>query len=109
MRSTSYNFDEEDESCVTKKISQEFHGRESRILSPRSNLDKFGLYSQDWVHSGNPPGISRVTDMEKLERNEDRSQNDPHLEVGTTVNRSPQLVNSDLDPVFHTNSFFRFP
>ena len=66
-------------------MSQEYIRRESRILGAPSKLDEFLLNPQVWVRSEPVPGTCRNSNGEKRETNEDRSQNDPHPEVGVSV------------------------
>ena len=80
---------------MTKKRCQEFGEREIRILGAVSKLDGFLLKLQVRVQSGIAAETSQNYDMENQEYNEDRPQNGPHLEVGTSINRSQQ--NSDPD------------
>ena len=75
------------EAKVTEKLSQEFSRRKSRILGALSKLDEFHLNSQVRMQSGTAPEHSWNYDRENQEY-EDRSQNDPHPEVGTSVDRS---------------------
>ena len=79
------------EGRVTKKMSQELSRTMSRILGALSKLNEFR------VKSRTVPRTSRNSNGETQEANGDRSQNDPHPKVGTSVNRSPQLTNSDPD------------
>ena len=86
---------EEIEGRVTKKLSQEFSGTESRILGTLSKLDEFLLNSQIRTHSGTVPGTFRNTNVGNQGTNEDDSQSDPHPEVGifrsqTTQNSGPE-------------------
>ena len=79
---------------VTKILSQNSNNTESRILSAMSKLDESLLNSQVRVQSGMIPGTSRKSDGENQEPNEDRFQ-----KVDTSVNRSPQFLNSDSSEV----------
>ena len=92
---------EEIESIVTKKLSQEFSRRESRILGALSKLDEFFLNPQIRTHSGTVPGTFRNTNVENQEPNEDRSQDDPHPEVGPSVYQSRHSNDSDPDEAPH--------
>ena len=87
---------------VTIKLSQEFGGRQDRILGALSKLDNFILSSQERVQSRNVPVTSLNYDRENQEFNQERSQNDLHLEVGTSDNRTPLSNISDPDQVHHT-------
>ena len=73
---------EENEVKVTEKLSQEFIRTESCILGALSKLDEFLLNPQIRTHSGTVPGTFRNTNVENQEPNEDRSQDDPHPEMG---------------------------
>ena len=85
------------EGRVTKKLSQEFSGTESRIFGALSKLDQFLLNPEVRTQSGTAPGTSRNTNVKNQEPNEDRSQNDSRPEVGSSVYRPPQSVDSDPD------------
>ena len=93
---------EETEGRVTKKLSHEFSRTESRILCALSKLDEFLLNPQIRTHSGTVPGTFRNTDVENQEPNEDRSQDDPHPEVGASVCQSRHSIDSDTDVASHT-------
>ena len=84
---------EEIEGRVTKKLSHEFSRTEYHILGALSKLDEFLLNPQVRTQSGTVPGTSRNADVENQEPNEDRSQNNPHPEVGSSVYRSHLWVN----------------
>ena len=92
---------EEIEGKVTKKLSQEFSRTESRILGALSKIDEFLLNSQIRTHSGTFPGTFRNTNVKNQEPNEDRSQDDPHPEVGPSVCRSRPSTDLDLDEARH--------
>ena len=79
---------EEIEGRVIKKLSQEFSRTESCILGALSKLDEFFLNPQIRTHSGTVPGTFRNTNVENRKPNEDRSQDDPHPEVGPSVCQS---------------------
>ena len=93
---------EEIEGRVTKKLSQEFSRTESRILGALSNLDEFLLNLQIRTHSGIVPGTFRKTNVENPEPNEDRSQDDPHPELGPSVYQSRHSNDSDPDEAPHS-------
>ena len=78
---------EEIEGRFNKELSQEFSRTESLILGALSNLGKFLLNPQIRTLSGTVPGTSRNTDVENQEPNGDRSQDDPHPEVESSVYR----------------------
>ena len=87
---------EEIEGRVTKKLSQEFSGTESRILGALSNLDEFLMNPQIRTHSATVPGTFGNTNVENQGTNEDDSQSDPHPEAGllrsqTTQNSGPEV------------------
>ena len=82
---------------VTKKLSQDFSRTESRILGALSKLDEFLMNPHVRKHSGTILRTFRNTGLENQEPNEDRSQNDAQPEVGSSVYRSPQSVNSDAN------------
>ena len=82
---------------VSKKLSQEFSRIESRILDALSKLDEFLLNPLVRTQSGAVPGCSRNANVENQEPNGDRSQSDPHPEVGFSVYQSHHSVNSDPD------------
>ena len=91
------------EGRVTKKVSQEFSRAGSRILGALSNLDDFLLNPQIRTQSGTVPGTFRITNVENQEPNEDRSQDDPHAEVGPSVCQSRHSIDSDPDEAPHTS------
>ena len=64
----------------------------------------FFLNSQFCVQSETFPGYSRDNDRENLERNEDRSQNDPDPVVDDTADYAPRTVTSEFAAVLHTIS-----
>ena len=86
---------EEIEGRVTKKLSQEFSRTKSRILGALSKLDEFFLNSLARVRSSLIPATSQNSNGENKETNEDRSQNDPHPEVGVSLNQSLQKFGPD--------------
>ena len=53
------------------------------------------------THSGTVPGTFRNTNVENQEPNEDRSKDDPHLEVGPSVCNSLHSNDSDPDEAPH--------
>ena len=93
---------EETEGRVTIKLSQEISRIESRILGALSKLYEFFLNPQVQTRSGTVPGTLPNTNVENQEPNEDRSQDDPYLEVGPSVYQSRRSVDSDPDEVAHT-------
>ena len=92
---------EEIEGRVTKRLSQEFSRTDSRILGALSKLDEFLLNPQIRTHSGTVPGTFRNTNVENQEPNEDRSQDDPHPDVGPSVCQSRHSIDSDTDEAPH--------
>ena len=96
---------EEIEGRVTRKLFQEFSRTESRILGALSKLDEFLLNQQIRTHSGIVPGTFRNTNVENQEPNEDRSQDDPHPEVGLSVCQSRHSIDSDPDEAPHSCIF----
>ena len=57
-----------------------------------SQLDEFSLNSQARAHSGSVPKTFRNLSRANHGTNEDRSQNDPHPEVGVSLSQSPQYL-----------------
>ena len=92
---------EEIENRVTEKLSQELSRIESRILLALSKLDEFLLNPQIQTQSGTVPGTFRNTNVENQEPNEDRSQDDPHPEVGRSICHSRHSIDSDTDEAPH--------
>ena len=78
---------EEIEGRVIKNLSQEFSRTQSRILCALSKLEEFILNRQVQTESWSILRTSRNTDVENQEPIGDRSQNDPHPEVGFSVYR----------------------
>ena len=88
---------EEMEGRVTKKLSQEFNRIESHFLGVLSKLDEFILNPHVRTRSGTVPGTFRNTNVENQEPNEDRSEDDPHPEVGPFVYQSRHSIDSHPD------------
>ena len=86
---------DEIEGRVTKKLSQEFTQTESRILGVLSQLDEFLLSPHALAHCGPVPETSRNLNIENQGTMEDRSQNDPHPEVGVSLSPSSQDLGSE--------------
>ena len=61
------------------------------------------MNSQFRAQTGTFIGTYRESDRENLECNEDRSQNNPHAEMNSTVKSSPNTVISDPDAVIHNS------
>ena len=91
---------------VTEKLSLEISSTKSRIFGAFSKLDEFLLNPQVWIESRTLPGISRTPDVENQETNEDRFQNDPCPEVGS----SSIGFSKDSDPGdgFYNHSFLNY-
>ena len=66
-----------------------------------SKLDEILLNPQIRTHSGTVPGIFRNTSVENQDSNEDRSEDDPHPEVGPSVYQSRHSNDSDPDEPPH--------
>ena len=79
---------------MTTKLSQELSKTESLILDALSQLDEFFRNPHARANSGPVPETSRFLNRENQGMKEDRSQNDPHLEVGVSMSQSLQ----DLSP-----------
>ena len=75
-------FSEEIEGRVTKRLSKEFSRTENRILGALARLDDFLMNPLIQDFSGNAPETSRNAFSISQETNEDKSQSDPHPEVG---------------------------
>ena len=54
------------------------------------------------THSGTVLGTSRNTDVENQEPTGDRSQDDPHPEVESSVHQSRNSIDSDPEEASHT-------
>ena len=89
---------EEIEGRITKKVSQELNRTETLILGAVSKSNEFLLNPQIRTHSG----TFRNTKVENQEPNEDRSQDDPHPEVGPSVYQSRHSNDSDPDEAPHS-------
>ena len=74
------------------------------FLGALSNLDEFFLNPQIRTHSRIVPGTFWNTNVENQEPNEDRSQDDPHSELGPSVYQSRDSIDSDPDELL-TASF----
>ena len=92
---------EEIEGRVIKRLSQEFSRTEFRILGVLSKLDEFLLNPQIRTHFATVPETFRNTNVENQETNEDRSQDDPHPEVGPSVCQSRHSIDSDTNEAPH--------
>ena len=75
---------------------QVFGGTESQVFGNLSKLDEF--YRNSHV---------RVSEGKNQEPNEDRSQQEHLFEVGATVNREPQFLNSDTEGILHGDWIWR--
>ena len=85
------------ERSVTKILSQEYNKIKNRILGALFKLDDFLLHPQVQVQSETIPGISFNMNVKIQEPTEDRSQNDPHPEVGPSIYRLSQSMDSDTE------------
>ena len=94
---------EEIERRVTNKLLQEFSGTESRVWGALSNLNEFFSNPQIRTHSRTVPGTIRNPNVENQEPNEDRSQDDPHPEVGPSVCQSRHSIDSNPDESPHSS------
>ena len=88
---------DEIEGSVSKELSQEFSGTESRILSALSKLDEFFRNPQIKTCSGTVQGKSRNSDLEDREPTRDRSQNDPYPEVEFSVRQTSDSTDSSQE------------
>ena len=86
---------EEFEGRVTKKQSQEFTRTKSRILFALESLFEFLLNQQSRAQSGSVPETSGNPNRGNHGTNEDRSQNDPHPDVGVSVSKSSHELNPE--------------
>ena len=82
-------------------MSQDFNRTESRIPGALSKLDEFPLNPQIRTHSGTVPEKFWNTNVKNQEPIEDRSQDDPHPEVGPSVCQSRHSVDSDTEEAPH--------
>ena len=92
---------EEIEGRVTKKLSQEFRRRESRILVALSTLDEHLLKPQVRICSVASPGTSRKNNSEDREPTGDRYLNDPCLEVVFSACHTSKLNDSEQEETHH--------
>ena len=83
------------EGRVLKKLFQELSRTQSRILGALSRLEEFLLNPLIQCLSGSVPDTSRNTYEENQGTDEDRSQNDPHLEAGVSLSQSSQDFGPD--------------
>ena len=93
---------EEIEGRVTKKLSQEFGGAISRILVALSKLDESLWNPQVRTSSSTVPKTFRNTNVESQEPNGDRSQDDPHPEMGPSRYQSGHSIDLDPDEAPHS-------
>ena len=96
---------EQIEGRVTRKLSQEFSRTESRIFGALSKIDELLLSTQVGTRSITVPVTFRNTNVQNQEPNEDRSQDDPHPEVGPSVYQSHHSIDSDPHEAPHTLRF----
>ena len=92
---------EEIEGMVTKKLSKEFSGTESRILGALSKFDEFLLDPQFRTCSVAVPGASRDSNSENQETTGDRSSNNPCAEVRHSSHHSGQLIGPEVEDCPH--------
>ena len=85
------------EGRLTEKLFQDFSKTESRTLGVLSKSDELLLNPKVRVQSGVVPRKSLNSVGDKQETNKGHSENDPRLEVVSSINRSPQFMNSDPD------------
>ena len=76
---------EEIEDRVTKKLTQEFSGTESRVLVSLDMFDELLLNPQVRVQTRIVPGTSWNMNVENQKPSEDRSQKDFHPEIAAFV------------------------
>ena len=93
---------EEIERRVTKKLSKDIKGTESRILGALSKLDEFLLNPQVRTCSVAVLGTSRNSDLENQELTGDRSLNDPCPEAVFSYHHSGNLNGSELEESPHS-------
>ena len=89
---------EETEGRVTKRLSPVFSRTEFRNLRALSKLDELLLNPQVQTHSR----TYRNTNVENQEPNEDRSEDDPHSEVGPSVYQSRDSNDSHPGETLHS-------
>ena len=88
---------------MNKKLSEEFSKTEIRILSALPLLDEHSLNPQARVQSGTVPKTSWNSNREHQGANEDRSQNDPHPEVGVSLSQSSQELGTEERDILNTH------
>ena len=94
---------EEIDGRVTKKLSKEFSGTESRILGALSKLDEFLLNPQVRTCSVAVPGTSRNNNSENRETIGDRSSDDPCSEVRYSSHHSGHLNSLEAEDYPHND------
>ena len=92
---------EEIEGKVTKKLSKDFSGTESRILGALSKLDDFRLNPQVRTCSIAVPGTSRNSHSENREPTGGRSLDDPCPDVGISSHHSGNLNSPEMEDYPH--------
>ena len=92
---------EEIEGKVIKKLFQEFSQTESRIFGGLSKLDEFLLNPQVWTCSVAVPGTSRNSNSENRQPTENRSIDDPCLEVRLSSHLSANLNSPEVEAYPH--------
>ena len=80
---------------------RELNKTESQVLGALSELDDFLLNPQIRARSGTVPGTFRNTNVDNQDRNENRSQDDSHPEVGPSVCQYRPSIDSDPDEAPH--------
>ena len=90
---------------ITKKLSEEFSGTESRILGALSKPDEFLVNPQVRTCSVVVPGTSRSSNSENREPTEDRSLGDPCPEVRLSSHHSGNLNSPEVENYPHTMIF----
>ena len=93
---------EEIEGKVNKKLSQDLNSTESCFLGALFKLYEFLLNPQLRTHSETVPEISQSTDVENKAPTWDRSQNDHHPEMESSVYQSHHSIDSDPDEASHS-------
>ena len=93
---------EEIEGWVTKKLSKEFSGTESRILGALSKLDEVLLNPKVRACSVAVPRTSRNSNSENRETTGDRSSDDPCHEVRFCSHHSVHLNSPEVEEYPHS-------
>ena len=104
LRNTSRKFLEEIEGKVSKKLSQDFSRKESRILRALSKLDEFLSNPLVRTLSRTVAGTSRNIGVQNQEPTGDLSQIDPHPEMEFSACWSSNSIDSDPKEASHNNT-----